>query len=381
MFYGSITGNEWNTTADNQPFTVRQSFPTVFTLSDPYRNLPGGIGPFPFSYSPDVARFTLPAQVFGPSLQFVWPVTYQANLTVQKEIGRGMSAGASYVGAFARNLAAPVDRNYPIIGPGATAANRNARRPYLPGTIASANVLESIFGSDYNGLQLTAERRGNRLSFKGYYTFGKALEDVDFQGGGLPTVENSSRLELERGRASSDRRQSFVLSAVFRPDYFKSSGGVVSALLDDWTISTIVTLQSGSPLTITAGQDRNFDGITNDRADLVGDPELESGRPRAEAIEAWFNVAAFANPAAGTDGNGGRNIVEGPGYRAVDLGLFRDLGMPGRTTVQFRLEATNVLNTVNLQNPGTNLNAPATFGKIRTARDMRRIQLGARFSF
>ena len=47
MFYGSITGNEWNTTADNQPFTVRQSFPTVFTLSDPYRNLPGGVGPFP----------------------------------------------------------------------------------------------------------------------------------------------------------------------------------------------------------------------------------------------------------------------------------------------------------------------------------------------
>jgi hypothetical protein len=40
MFYGSISGNEWNTTADNQPFTVRQSFPTVFTLSDPYRNLP-----------------------------------------------------------------------------------------------------------------------------------------------------------------------------------------------------------------------------------------------------------------------------------------------------------------------------------------------------
>ena len=45
IFYGSITGNEWNTTADNQPFTVRQQFPTVFTLSDPYRNLPGGVGP------------------------------------------------------------------------------------------------------------------------------------------------------------------------------------------------------------------------------------------------------------------------------------------------------------------------------------------------
>ena len=47
VFYGSITGNEWNTTADNQPFTVRQSFPTVFTLSDPYGNLPGGVGAVP----------------------------------------------------------------------------------------------------------------------------------------------------------------------------------------------------------------------------------------------------------------------------------------------------------------------------------------------
>jgi hypothetical protein len=381
MFYGSITGNEWNTTADNQPFTVRQSFPTVFTLSDPYRNLPGGIGPFPFVYSPDVARFTLPAQVFGPSLDFVWPITYQTNVTVQKEIGRGMSVSGSYVGAFARHLAAPVDRNYPVIQPGATAANRNARRPYLPGTIAAANVLESIFASDYNGLQLSAERRGNQLSFKAYYTFGKALEDVDFQGGGLPTVENSNRLELERGRASSDRRHNFVLSAVYRPEYFKNAGAVASALLDGWTISTIVTLQSGSPLTVTAGQDRNFDGINNDRADVVGDPELPGGRPREEAIEAWFDVAAFASPAAGTDGNGRRNIIEGPSYRVVDLGLFRDFGLMGRTALQFRLEATNIFNIVNLNNPGTNLNALATFGKIRAARDMRRIQLGARFSF
>jgi hypothetical protein len=381
MFYGSITGNEWNTTADNQPFTVRQSFPTVFTLSDPYRNLPGGIGPFPFVYSPDVARFTLPAQVFGPSLDFVWPITYQTNVTVQKEIGRGMSVSGSYVGAFARHLAAPVDRNYPVIQPGATAANRNARRPYLPGTIAAANVLESIFASDYNGLQLSAERRGNQLSFKAYYTFGKALEDVDFQGGGLPTVENSNRLELERGRASSDRRHNFVLSAVYRPEYFKNAGAVTSALLDGWTISTIVTLQSGSPLTVTAGQDRNFDGINNDRADVVGDPELPGGRPREEAIEAWFDVAAFASPAAGTDGNGRRNIIEGPSYRVVDLGLFRDFGLMGRTALQFRLEATNIFNIVNLNNPGTNLNALATFGKIRAARDMRRIQLGARFSF
>lgn len=55
--------------------------------------------------------------------------------------------------------------------------------------------------------------------------------------------------------------------------------------------------------------------------------------------------------------------------------------LKGRSTLQFRLEATNVFNMVNLSNPGTNLGAAATFGKIRTARDLRRIQLGMRFSF
>jgi hypothetical protein len=381
IFYGSITGNEWNTTADNQPFTVRQVFPTVFTLSDPYRNLPGGVGPFPFEYSPESARFTFPAQVFGPSLDFKWPFTYQANFTLQREIGRGMSASASYVGAYARNLASPVDRNYPVFGPGATTGNVNARRPYLPGTIGAANVLESIFSSDYHALQLSGERRGAELSFKAYYTFGRALEDVDFQGNGLPTVQNASRLELERGRASSDRTHSFVLSSVWKPDFFGDAGGIVPTLLDDWTVSTIVTLQSGTPLTITAGSDRNLDGVNNDRADLVGDPVLDPGRSRDELIEAFFNTAAFANPASGTDGTAGRNIIDGPGFKSVDLGLFRDFPLPRRTVLQLRMEATNLLNFVNLLSPGTAFNAPATFGKIRGARDMRRIQLGARFSF
>ena len=381
MFYGSITGNEWNTTADNQPFTVRQSFPTVFTLSDPYRNLPGGVGPFPFTYSPGAPRFTLPAQVFGPSLDFVWPVTYQTNITIEKEIGRSFSASASYIGAFARNLAAAVDNNYPIFGAGATAANVNTRRPYLPGTIGAANVLSSIFGSDYNGLQLTAERRGSRFSGKAYYSFGRGYEDVDFQGGGLPVVQNATRLADERSRTSADRTHTFTLSGVYQVDYFKGSSSVFSRLARDWTVSAIVILQTGTPLTIAAGQDRNLDGLTNDRADLVGNPEVDHGRSRDELIEGWFNVAAFANPALGTNGSSGRSIVDGPGYRNVDLGIFRDVRLKGRSSFQFRIEATNVFNIVNLMNPGTNVAAPALFGKIRSARNMRQVQLGARVSF
>ena len=296
VFFGSITGNEWNTTADNQPFTVRQSFPTVFTLSDPYRNQPGGVGPFPFEYNPASPRFTFPAQVFGPSLDFVWPKTYQTNVTVEKQLFSDISVSASYVGALGRSLPASIDRNYPVYGPGATTANVNARRPYQPGVIGAARVLESIFTSDYHGLQLTAEKRGSRFSGKVYYSFGKAVEDLDYQGGGLPAVQNSNDLTGERARTSADRTHSFTFSGIWQIDYFNDARPVARALLNNWTVSAIVTLQSGTPLTITAGQDRNFDGNTNDRADLIGDPKLDSGRPREELIELWFDTAAFALP-------------------------------------------------------------------------------------
>ena len=134
-------------------------------------------------------------------------------------------------------------------------------------------------------------------------------------------------------------------------------------------------------MTIVSGQDRNFDGNANDRADLVGDPELDSGRPREELIELWFDTTAFALPAVGADGSAPRSVVDGPGIRNVDLGVFRDIRLGGRMVAQFRMEATNVLNTVNLMSPGTNFGATALFGKIRAAREMRRIQLGARLSF
>src|SRR5205823_9270035 len=189
-----------------------------------------------------------------------------------------------------------------------------------PGTIGAANVLSSIFASDYNGVQLSAERRGSRLSAKAYYSFGRGYEDVDFQGGGLPGVQNAARLADERGRNSNDRTHTFTASAVWKIDYWRDSASPLSVLARDWTISAIVTLQTGQPLTIGAGQDRNLDGQTNDRADLVGNPALDPNRPRDELIDGWFNAAAFANPAIGTNGTSGRNILDGPGYRNVDVG-------------------------------------------------------------
>ena len=227
MFYGSITGNEWNTTADNQPFTVRQSFPTVYTLSDPYRNLPGGVGPFPFNYTPATPRFTLPAQVFGPSLDFVWPLSYQTNVTVEKELGRSFSVTASYVGAFGRNLAG--GRRPQLSGvrsrrddrerqrAAAVSARHDRRRP----RVLDVDLRQRL-------QRPAAERRAPRAPAVGQ---GVLLVRPRLRGRRLPGRRPAGRAERdaarrERGRTSADRTHSFVLSGVWKIDYLRNSSSV-----------------------------------------------------------------------------------------------------------------------------------------------------------
>jgi len=118
----------------------------------------------------------------------------------------------------------------------------------------------------------------------------------------------------------------------------------------------------------------------NDRANLVGDPVLDPNRPRNEVVDRWFNTAAFAAVPVGTDGTAGRNIIDGPGLKNVDLGIFRDFNLTERFKLQFRAEATNALNIVNLNNPVTGRNS-SQFGQVRDARNMREIQLGLRLTF
>jgi hypothetical protein len=195
-------------------------------------------------------------------------------------------------------------------------------------------------------------------------------------------VQNFDDILADRGRTDNDRRHQFKASVVWTTNYFNGSHRLAHALLDGWTVSGIVRLRSGRPLTITAGRDANNDGNNNDRADLVPgiDPTLDPDRPRDEVIREWFNTDAFAAPANLTDGSSPRNFIDGPGSKLVDIGLYRDFPLGGGRKLQLRMEATNALNFVNLANPTTNIRS-GSFGEIDEAGPMRRIQLGARFSF
>jgi hypothetical protein len=158
----------------------------------------------------------------------------------------------------------------------------------------------------------------------------------------------------------------------------------VRHVVNGWSLSPVVKLRSGLPFTVTNnGVDANLDSVTNDRAQLIGDPSLSD--PSAAM---WFNTAAFTQNRAvtgvATDGNSARNLLDGPWYHSVDMALSRNFQL-GRTRLTVRAEGTNVFNMVSLGQPGNTVPAPgttsATFGVIRTANAMRRMQFGLRLTF
>jgi hypothetical protein len=389
IFYGSISGNEWNTMTNYQPWSTRLTFVNTgkgvnaagvaqgATLSNPYTNYPGGT-PFPYKGS-----YTVGGSTFGVDLGFKWAHAYQTNIGIQRELFSRMAIGAAYIGTFNRNLPFGRDVNYPVATATATTGNVLARRPNQ--AFGQVLLLASDQKSDYNGLQLTLNmRQWHNVSFNSFYTWSHTNTSAQLQNNTTQGLaQNYTKLADEYGRADTDQRHAFGLNLNWEIDYYKGHNRFLDLVLNGWRLSPIIKLRSGLPFTVTNGNvDANLDGQTNDRAQQVSDPKVDNPTPAM-----WFNPAAFVQNKAVTgvpvDGNTPRNSIEGPGYKVVDLAVSRDFRLPkGRLT--FRAEATNALNIVNYGQPGASVpsgTTSTTFGVIRSARAMRQVQLGVRWTF
>jgi hypothetical protein len=391
LFYGSTSGNEWGSMTNYQPYSIRLTFtninaktsstgvPLGASLSNPYNAFVGG-NPFPYKGS-----FVSGGGIFAIAQDFQWPYTYQFNVSVQRQITSGFSATAAYVGTISRNLPFARDVNYPVVNATATASGPNilSRRPNP--AYGAVLLLDSDQSASYHGLQVTsALRLGRQFSINAFYTFSKTLSSVQLQNNtNLGLAQNYSDLKADSGRADTDQRHVFSASLNYQPDYYKGHNAVVRNIVNGWTIAAVVKLRSGLPFSITNGNvDANLDGSTNDRAQLIGDPTIDN--PTAAM---WFNTAAFSQNKTVTglavDGNSARNLLDGPGYRNVDLAISRDFKVGERIKLRFRAEATNAFNIVSLGQPGNTVPATTstTFGVIRSANAMRKLQFGLRVTF
>jgi hypothetical protein len=182
---------------------------------------------------------------------------------------------------------------------------------------------------------------------------------------------------------------------------------LVRNIVGGWDWTGIYTVTTGDAMTILSGRDQSGTGLGNDRADYIGpasqfggvaQPSNRSPCPTTvKHCVRWLNTSLFAQPAAGTYGNVGKNSFRGPTLWNVDTGLLKNFyPMPAHENIslQFRGEFFNVFNHPQFADPNTTLSnaSNGSFGNIRStvgvaagnlagSADSRIIQLALKLTF
>jgi hypothetical protein len=258
--------------------------------------------------------------------------------------------------------------------------------------------METEGSSWFNGLEVSLTKRLSRgLQFLASYTFSKTLDtdgaDINGTSAGNTLTLGDQNAATERwGRASFDRPQRFVLSAVWTMP--SPGGGMKRVLFGNWAAAVVVTVQSGSALTIAYTNSRNVFGISEDRAELTGTctkSQLVKPGSVQSNLDGYFNISCFTTPPViGADGIGtafgssATGIVDGPGQANLDFSVSKLINfswLREASSLEFRAEFYNAFNHPQFGNPDTNFSS-ATFGVISsTAVNARVGQLALKLDF
>jgi hypothetical protein len=234
------------------------------------------------------------------------------------------------------------------------------------------------------------------------YTYGKALDITSSNdngvGGQAEQILDAQSPFRQYGRADYDVRQRFSADGVWTVPSLQS--GVAHAITSGWTFSPVVTLQTGQPFSVytsaqySSGGDYNADGYGYDYPNTPSfGNHISTSRSNfyKGVFTKWANpkvgdttgYTAFPAPAAGSEGNLGRNTYDGPGFALVNFSAERVfpihiLGDKG--TFQIRGEFMNLFNRVNFTQPSGDLSG-GTFGQSTDQNLPRQIQVIAHIRF
>lgn len=250
---------------------------------------------------------------------------------------------------------------------------------------------------NYNALTVSLVKRASRgLTFKTNYTFAKAI-DYNSAGSSNSAVNQPKsildpyNLRTSRGLAAFNLKHQFGASFGYQLPFGQgqqfggSAKGWVDKLIGGWQWNGIITAQSGFSFTPQAGANVSGTGDTFNPDVVNWNPNF-SGPVILGTPDRWYNPGAFRRPTPGTFGNVARGSLLGPNLTEIDTSLFKRFTINERRSLQFRVEAFNIINRANFGIPspvvfsGTSPNSSA--GVITTtATTSRQLQLALKLMF
>jgi hypothetical protein len=302
------------------------------------------------------------------------PYTEDWQLSVQRDLPASLSVSATYLGTRGHHL---LQESLPnTVPPGA--ANP------CPTCPVGFVYVSSNGSSSRHALQLQVRRR-LRSGFTAtvQYTLAKATDDATAIAGvsamGTSIAQDWRDLDAERAPSPFDQRHLVTASFEYTTGVGSAGGGLLTgwrgALVKGWVFAGRLMAGSGLPITPLYLTSVPGTGITGTiRASVVGTGAgfVPSGY--------FLDPTHYAPPAAGEWGTAGRNSARGPAQFSFDASVGRSFTVGDRRTIDWRLDATNVLNRVTYADVNALVGSPQ-FGLPDRANAMRTLRMTLRWSF
>ncbi|AMY08214.1 hypothetical protein LuPra_01407 [Luteitalea pratensis] len=301
---------------------------------------------------------------------------HQWNVTLERRLPLDLVTSVGYVGTRTNGGYAYINQNYAEPGGGEA-----GRRYFAQAGSASIQDWGNWTTSKYHSLQVAVNRPfKNGLLVKGAYTWSKAMNMADEDGWQDLVWNISSQFDRNYARAGYDRTHVLQMGFVYELPFMRESQNILGYVVKDWQVNGIYSAFSGVPFTIGGNNTQLLaSGAGSITANQNGDFNVINDPSRDVK---WVDVSVFSNPSGSQWGNSGRNAFRGPSVWNLDLSLFRNIPF-GRYRMEFRAQASNVLNHTRYNNPDTGINN-ATFMQFVNSGSYdanRVIQLGLRFQF
>jgi trimeric autotransporter adhesin len=379
----------------------------------------------------------------GSTINFVDPTrdaprVYQYSVDVQRELPGNMSVSVGYIGASGRHLSFggtsntninvnQLDPKYQVLGGqltqtvpnpffGNPAAGNLSTQPTLQRgqllrpypQFLDVNMQESTLGrSQYHAGVIQLRKRmsgGWGGSFS--YTYSR-LEDNQFGQGNyysaapgilnhFTAVPGSEYFELdaEYGRSLLDSPHKVSLSPIVELPFgvgrrWANGGGVSDWLIGGWSVSAVITIQSGFPIGVNQTAPGSHFGA-GQRPNMVPGVDVQVPGSITDRLEAdpqdnrYLNPAAFSLAPAFTYGNAPRILpgVYSPWRNATDLGINKSFRTGGSSRATLRVEIINLFNNPWYAELASINVSGATFGQVTEQGNYSRLaQITFRYSF
>jgi hypothetical protein len=354
-------------------------------------------------------------QVTSQARDFPNPESWEWNGTFEQEIGFSTVVSASYVGRRGLHLQreANINQLQPGTGTYNPATNSttflaavDSLRPYQGFNII--RVTDNVANSTYHGFQLEANRRFSKgLAFGIAYTLSKSWDNGSAQRDIVPNALDPSVDRTLWGPSDFDRRHLLTVNAIYELPFFRDHSTLAGKFLGGWQVSEVSQFRTGTPFSITTGDDfagvgpgsgaqywvvngpvptlGNFNGVT---AITAASPAWIPLSKPGQTCAAPFtdpNACYFTRPTSGTfNTQQVRNRFYNPNDQNHNLGLFKDFAI-GQAEhgqkLQFRAEAFNWLNHPNWNGVASTNPLSKSFGFITGKSSNRELQLALKYEF